>query len=346
MTAAQLVQAGGRSVESANSLEGASCNTPPLNTQTIQIPQQNRILIDWFEFTLPDDFLVRGRYHTLKHRLRIEGASFRSAPRGMHGYKSQLIYGNARILLGGSEGMGVHVILSGEAIRQMSGDLLKLVDWVLHHEGKISRIDLALDDVTGELSLDRVKRTVRAGAVSCRAKTYRRMESGSLSTGTVTGETFYFGSAQSRTQYRIYDKAAEQNTDGHWVRCEGQYRNENAHNVALMIRESGFNIGPVFCGLLRGYLSFLTPSKTDSNKARWKTAQWWLDLLHGAEKLKLSILKAAPSLERMKNWFVKQVAPTFATLLNAYGAEPMQEIYRLGKARMTEEQRQLCAIPF
>ena len=148
MTAAQRVTAGGRSVENAQDLKGASCNTPPLNTQHVQIPERIQILIDWFEFTLADDFMIRGRYHTLKHRLRIEGASFRNAPRGMHGYKTQIIYGNARILLNGSEGMGVHVILSGDAIRQMSGDLLKLVDWVLHHEGKVTRIDLALDDVT------------------------------------------------------------------------------------------------------------------------------------------------------------------------------------------------------
>ena len=327
--------------------QGATCNTPPLNTEVISIPEENRIVIDWLEFTMPDDFRVRDRYTSLKNYLRIEGASFVNSPRGMNGYKSQIIYGKARILLDGSDGMGVHVILSGSAIRQMSGDILNLLHWVLHHGGKVSRIDLALDDITGKLTLARVKRTVRAGAVTCRAKNYRRMESGSLSTGNVTGETFYFGSAQSRTQYRIYDKASEQGCiDGHWVRCEGQYRKENAQQVAQLIHDAKFDIGSVFCGLLRGYLNFLSPSKKDTNKSRWSTASWWLDLLNGAEKLKLSVVKAEPCLERMGNWFNRQVAPTFACLLEANGPDAMKEIYLLGKARMSEEQRQLCSVPF
>ncbi len=335
---------------SASILEGASCNTPPLNTESTPsepiIPLNNRIVIDWLEVTLPESFRVRDRYQSLKGYLRIGGASFRYAPRGMHGYKTQIIYGKARILMDGSEDMGVHVILSGEAIRQMSADILVFLDWCLHHKGKVSRIDLALDDVSGELTLARVKRSVRAGAASCRAKDYRYMQGGKVATGEVTGETFYFGSAQSRTQYRIYDKAAEQGVSGHWVRCEGQYRNENAHQVALLVRESKADIGPVFCGLLRGYLNFLKPSKTDSNKSRWKVASWWLDLLQGAEKLQLSVPKKTSSLERSKTWFKKQVAPTFAMLLEGYGSDAMKEIYLQGKARMSEEQRQLCSIPF
>ena len=223
---------------------------------------------------------------------------------------------------------------------------MRLLDFVLYH-GQISRIDLALDDVSGELTLARVKRAVRAGAVSCRAKDYRRMESGKIATGEVTGETFYFGSAQSRTQYRIYDKAAEQGVSGHWIRCEGQYRNENANQVAKMIRDAGMDeIGSVYCGLLRGYLNFLTPSKTDTNKSRWKAAQWWLDLLQGAEKLKLSLPKTKPTMERKKEYFTKQAAPTMAMLFKYYGPETMADIMVNGMARLTAEQRELCTIPF
>ncbi len=330
--------------------QGASCNTPPLNTQTPSldsiIPEQNRIVIDWFEFTMPDTFRLQDKYLSLKHYIRIDGASFQNAPRGMNGYRTQIIYGKARILLDGSEGMGVHVILSGEALRQMSGDVLKLLDFVLFQGGQVSRIDLALDDVSGELTLDRVKRAVRAGAVSCRAKDYRYMQGGKISTGEVTGQTFYFGSAQSRTQYRIYDKAAEQGVSGHWVRCEGQYRNENANQVATMIRDAGHDIGAVYCGLLRGYLNFLKPSKTDTNKGRWKTAQWWLDLLQDAEKLKLSLPKARPTMERKKDYFTKQAAPTMAMLFKYYGPDEMANIMMNGMSRLTAEQRELCTIPF
>lgn len=333
-------------ISDASTTQGAICNTPPLNTQPEQIPKENRIVLDWLEFTMPDEFRCQSRYLSLRHYIRIPGASFVTAPRGLHGYKTQLLYGKVKVLLDGSDGMGVHVIISGSALREMTADPLNLLHWLLHHRGKVTRIDLALDDVTGTLTLSRMNRALRAGAVSCRAKGYRSMRSGSVSTGQVTGETLYFGSAQSRTQYRIYDKAAEQGIEGHWVRCEGQYRSDNAHQVAQMIHRAGFDIGPVFCGLLRGYLSVLSPSKTDSNKSRWKTAAWWLDLLQGAEKLKLSILKAAPSLERARNWLKRQVATSLAMVYEGYGPEAIKDIYQSGKARMTKEQRRLCAIPF
>jgi DNA relaxase NicK len=264
----------------------------------------------------------------------------------MNGYKTQIIYGKARILLDGSDGMGVHVILSGEALRQMNGDVLKLLDFVLFHGGQVSRIDLALDDISGELTLARVKRAVRAGAVSCKATYYRHMQSGKISTGEVTGETFYFGSAQSRTQYRIYDKAAEQGISGHWIRCEGQYRNENANQVAMMIRDAGLEIGSIYCGLLRGYLNFLKPSKTDTNKSRWKVATWWFNLLQGADKLKLSVQKAEPTMKRKKEYFTKQCAPTMAMLFKYYGPEEMTDIMVNGMNRLTSDQRELCTIPF
>lgn len=339
-------EASDRPTGRAHDHKGASCNTPPLNTEKTLIPQCNQIVIDWFEFTLPDEFRCLESYKRLKKYIDIEGASFRPADRGLHGYKKQILYGKVRILMDGNADMGVHVILSGEAIRQMRADIRSLLEWVLHNGGTVTRIDLALDDVTGSLTLSRVKRAVRSGAVSCRAKEYRQMKKGKLSTGEVTGETFYFGSAQSRTQYRIYDKAAERGIDGHWVRCEGQYRNENAHKVAQMINDESLNVGRVYCGLLRGFLNFLIPSSTDTNKARWKTAVWWLDLLDNAEKLKLSVTKPEPSLERSAAWIRKQVAPTIATLLDGYGVPWMEKTYLEGKRRMTPEQRELSAIPF
>lgn len=327
-------------------IKGAYCNTPPLNTELSLIPEHNQIVIDWFEFTLQNENFHLRSYERLANLIDIQGASFRPADRGMHGYRKQVVYGKVRFLMDGNEDMGVHVIMSGEAIRQMRADILSLLEWVLHEGGKVSRIDLALDDVTGNLTLSRVKRAVRSGAVSCRAKEYRQMKKGNLSTGNVTGETFYFGSAQSRTQYRIYDKAAERGIEGHWVRCEGEYRNENAHQVATMINEESLNVGRVYCGLLRGSLNFLVPSSTDTNKARWKTAKWWLDLLNDAEKLKLSVTKPEPSLERSAKWLEKQVAPTIATLLDGYGVTFIEQIYREGKRRQTPEQRELSAIPF
>jgi len=323
--------------------EGGSSNTPPLNTETPTIPEENQILIDWLEFTMPDDFRIRERFRSLEYYLKTPGCEMVQSDRGMHGYRTQYRIGRAIILMDGSESMGVHVILSGQALRELKNSPLDVLHWLLHHAGRVTRIDLALDNVTGELTLARINRAVRSGAVTCRAKTYRRMESGLISTGQVTGETLYFGSAKSDTQYRIYDKAAEQGLQGHWVRCEGQYRHENAQRVAQLIHDARLDVGTVYCGLLRGFLNVLTPSTTDTNKSRWSVAQWWLDLLSGVEKLKLSILKKPVTAARSLAWIKRQVAPALAMCLDAFGADVMTAVYLDGKARMTVQQRQLCA---
>lgn len=325
--------------------KGGHSNTPPLNTRGIEKPLLNQVVIDWFEFTMPSNFLFNNRYKSLKNYLGYEGASFVSAPRGLSGYSKQIHFGKTKILYGGTEEMGVHVILSGDAIRDMTKCILNFIHWVLHHEGKVTRIDIALDDVTGNLKINKIKKHIKEGALTCRSRGYRYMRSGDLK-GNVTGETVYFGSAQSRTQYRIYDKAQETGlNNGHWVRCEGQYRHENAHSVAEMVHASKFDLGMVFTGLLRGYLRFLEPSEK-KNKSRWAVVSWWETLLTNTNALKLSVQKAVPSMERARTWFSKQVAPTFAMLLNYYGSDDMKEMYELGFERLTGEQKQMCIIPF
>jgi phage replication initiation protein len=326
--------------------KGASCNTPPQITGGIKKPEQNQIVIDWLEFTMNSDFLYNNRYKSLKTYLKYEGAKFTHAPRGMHGYKAQMFYGKCRILYDGTDDMGVHVILSGDAIRDMNGCILNFLHWILHHEGRISRIDIALDDVSNLLQISKVKNHIRNGHLVSRSKQFRYMQSGKVSNGAITGETVYFGSPQSRTQYRIYDKALETGIDaGPWIRCEGQYRNENAQAVAKQIHESGMQLGSVFTGLLRGFLKFLKPSET-INKTRWQVVKWWDALLINTQSLKLAVQKSIPSMERALNWFNRQIAPTFAQLLNYYGPGKMREYTSLGWKRLTDEQKRCCKVPF
>lgn len=331
---------------SAGAPKGSSCNTTPENTNLTQIPEENRILVDWLEFTLSDDFLIHDRYHCLENYIKMPGHSFQLAPCGMFGYKTQLLYGKSRILLDGNDGMGVHVILGGEALQEMKPDPLDVVRWVLHVGGKVTRLDLALDDVTGSLTVSRFRSALSRGLVSCRAKFSRDLVKRKISTGQVEGETIYLGSEKSKTQYRIYDKAAQLELEGQWTRLEGQYRKENAHCVAVHLCDSGDGIGSVFASLVRGYVNVHKRSQTDTNRSRWQVAGWWSELLQYAEKLKLSVPKKVQTLQKKREWFRKQVAPTYAMMLDVFGGDEMLSLYREGKARLSKEQRQMCAIPF
>lgn len=339
-------EASDRGQVSVGAPKGASCNTSPENTNLTQIPEENRILVDWLEFTLSDDFMIHDRYHCLENYIKMPGHSFQAAPCGMLGYKTQLLYGKARILFNGNDGMGVHVILGGEALQEMKPDPLNVVRWVLHVGGKVTRLDLALDDVSGSLTVSRFRSALSRGLVSCRAKFSRDLVKRKISTGQVEGETIYLGSEKSKTQYRIYDKAAQLELEGQWTRLEGQYRKENAHCVAVHLCDSGEDIGSVFASLVRGYVNVHKRSHTDSNRSRWQVAGWWSELLQYAEKLKLSVPKKTHTLQKKLESFRKQYAPTLALLLDYFGPDVMLSIYRDGKARLTKEQRQMCSIPF
>ena len=331
--------------------KGAVCNTPPQNTEGdqegIKKPDSNQIVVDWLEFTMPLEFMQNQRFKSLATYLNIVGAKFTHAPRGMNGYSKQMLYGGARILYGGNDDMGVHVILSGSVLRAASGCPLSLLHWLLHHGGRVSRIDIALDEVNGALKFHKMEKCIAYDYLVCQGRECRIMESGKLGRWYETlSKTLYFGSAKSRTQYRIYDKAKESNVEGPWVRVEGQYRNENAHVVALQVHDAQFDLGSVFTGLLRGYLRFLKPSKLDSNKSRWAVVDWWEKLLINTQALKLAVQKAKPSMDRALSWFKRQVAPSFAMMLQYYGAEKMREVTRLGWERLTEEQKSFCHVPF
>lgn len=335
--------------------QGATCNTPPQITCGFNPVKKNQIVIDWLECTLPLDFGVLRRYESLKTYLKYENAIFVPAERGLHGYKKQIRYGKSKILLDGTDEMGVHLILSGEAIREIRGDFHAFIHFLVHQGAKFTRVDVAYDDFTETVTVQKAVKVLDSGSATSRFKSYKYIRGGSISQGQNLGETVYIGSPKSRVMVRIYDKAMERVSAfaGEfvgplypWTRIEVQIRKENAHLFVVQLHESAFDVGKLTRDLLNNYIQFREKNDDDSNKSRWSLCDWWQLLLDTTEKLSLTIQKAEPSLERMKKWFVTQVAPTFATLLNAYGSESMKNIYLLGKARMSPQQRQLASIPF
>ncbi len=82
----------------------------------------------------------------------------------------------------------------------------------------VSRLDIACDDRAGYLSMDDVPGKVQANEVNSRMTA--RSAVVSFNGTRRNGATAYIGAASSDFRVRIYDKALEQGTDGHWVRVE------------------------------------------------------------------------------------------------------------------------------
>lgn len=155
----------------------------------------------------------------------------------------------------------------------------------------------ALHTGTGLLDLKIIQRSVDDEAYVSRIRclhtetSYRRVLN--KETGTSerrVGRTVYAGSPQSNMLIRIYDKAIEQETypaDFHWVRLEMQLRNENALGFVYALAND--NIGTVFSGVLANYLRFVEPDPKDSNRSRWRTVDWWQEILGDVGRISIWI---------------------------------------------------------
>ena len=157
------------------------------------------------------------------------------------------------------------------------------------------------------------------------------------------GETIYFGSRNSSIFIRIYDKAKQmKQEEGNWIRIEIVYKDEHANALALYISQSKGNLGVLFSKTLNNYIRFVEKSN-DSNKRRWKTADFWARILEDSGRLKLSFKGEEVDPKKTADWFKTKVAPSLA-FLNLYWGGDMQTIENVitgAEEKMSEKYKKI-----
>jgi phage replication initiation protein len=302
-------------------------NTPANNMGCFNTP-----FFDWISFTVIMDSLP-----TVVHWLTPSSASVDDWV-GLHhggmGYRACLQRGHMRVYYDGADGMGVHVALSGQAVRQLEQEfgLFTEDSWqawlsrMVERGCRFTRVDAAMDDRGDDAVLD--MRVIEVAArerhlVSpfhyCERRTRDMWELGEGG-ATETGETLYFGRRSSDMFVRIYNKAAQQGEAFHHIRVEMECKKRNAEQLVAAVITGGFGIIP---RLLRGYLDFKQPPVgSDTNKSRWDTVAWWDVFLDRCEKARFLVKRiAGRSLDTVKEWFNRQAAPLLAVLMDAIEKE-------------------------
>lgn len=275
--------------------------------------------VDWVGFSFPEGTKVEDVTELLGRGGWVEMA------KGWLGYKRGYVRGNVRVLYDGMPGMGVHVEASGQGCRELE-QVGAVNDWrfflgeVVDLEGKFSRLDIAFDDQAatveeGRVKLPEVVKAIEEGTIVSRYRGWKLEQSGSLKDPEEQGTTIYFGSAQSDTRIRMYDKAAQLGLLGeHWVRVELQARDGKAHQMARMIATKGVE---VVAGVIQGLLDFKVKNEADSNVWRQETVGWWKSFLGAVQRVRLTIRKAQRTAAEAFAWLERQVAPTIAALVEA-----------------------------
>lgn len=332
------------------------------------MPDNNRenliSLIDWLSFTLKT-VAHESEHGTIRTAvtvndvcmlLNIPESEFVDMPRGLHGYHYQKVCGDIRILFGGTGDMGIHVQMSGQGCRQWEtyfGDQWDaLIEELLNHDAKISRIDLAVDDIryhddkpyfkVGDL----IKRA-KKGLCRSKWRSAQPTEKIKLADGSSHGKTIYYGSPTSKMQLRIYEKNFERVNAGKeleegltaWNRIELQLADDRAQTTADFITK-GTTTGEIIFGILSHYINYVDDNG-DSNKARWPISEFWLDFLNDAAKLRLASKAPDKTIPIKEGWLHNQVSATQAEVWYAMGSpgeEYFVDMMERGLLKMSDAQ--------
>jgi len=329
--------------------------------------QNTSVCSDWLSGTFPVGVSLDDALAFLGELFQFRGvhheAAWTPTERGAMGYKAGVVCGDMKVFHDGTESMGVHFVLSSKGVKQFLAcsnieDEAGLRAWLARAVAQgivFTRSDWACDDRSAEeplLDLDVIRQAVADGSVVSRFKSMeerrkhelgrRRGASPMKEEPGLLADVLYFGSIMSEMSVCFYDKAKEQLLpDGQrWVRCELRAKKERAHALVLAFIQDGFS---AVVGVLRNYLDF-REAGSDSNVSRWPTVSWWSRFLGACERVRLSIPKPERTVQRVREWLLKQVAPMFAVLWESgHQAGFVHHLVEEGKMRWRAGHRNLVA---
>ena len=309
---------------------------------------ENIILIDWFAMSYRQKGITP--YDVIRSLKLKEGIEFRKFP-GRYMYRDRLSFGNIHIYYNNvnSEQDFPMLEMSGQGCREFEtfssltfDDLFELArDTENYH---MTRLDVAYDDHTGIFDIKQIKKDYyNRNWVSNSTKgriTIDISREKDKNGNYIEGISVMTGTKSSDMYMRIYDKAVERGIkDGrHWVRCELILKQDRAVQFIKNTEE----IGKKFRGVIHNYFRFVTPSKKDSNRRRWKTRDYWLKFLEDAEKISVYTRKDIDyNLCRLNKYVFKQAGNSIDTYIRCVGVFKFFEELVKRSSKLNPKQRYL-----
>ena len=324
--------------------------------------RSNHCLIDYFRCSIPET-----RFSIVADEiLGIPISEFSSEIKGSPypTYDACINFANIKLHFSNIH-TRVLIDMSGKACRQYEEYMsrvdgfhwYKFIAYVLESQGKVSRVDLALDIFDDSSPSVRVIQDyVKRGQLSTKAYKYIEINSGRILDGKLTGFTLYIGS--SPQILRIYDKKQERRDNADelvnvekWVRWELELTEQKADQVALHI-SNGKPLNQIIRGILSAHYDFKTQPKKNSdlrNKNRLSTMRWWKRFIDGIESIPLNVKREKRTLKDKKNWIekstVKSISMLYESFSRVYGEEfakiYLKELIDMGKDKITSSDQTL-----
>ncbi len=307
-----------------------------------------QLTIDWISVTYPDRVPVE------ETELMFEG-DWARLDHGGQGYRCSLRNGYVAILHDGNPGMGHHLRLSSQGLRQVEGqyDFPGWPRWLrreLQRGAKPTRIDLALDDYQGYLDFPTIVDHLKRRHLTTRYRHWGHSQEHWFEPqkDRPEAQSVWIGSRSSSTYLRIYNRAAKLGLSGHLVRFEIECKKSAARRVAQAIANASDDaaLGCLAVGVLRNLIDFRT-LEDNAKLYRAPLAPWWAKFCEEAEKVKLGLGRPSRTLEKTKKWLDRQAAPSIATVINSLqekgesAEEWLANLIASGQNRLSQGQEQM-----
>lgn len=304
--------------------------------------------IHWWAFTttapLGEVIAAVSRYVVLYHRENPE-TLFRSPGHGNRGYQHVLI-GWLGTRISYSDGReDIYVEVPGDGCEFCgSASLLQMLGVL---PCRMRRIDFAIDGLLGpdgkRLCPGWVFETLTRRPESVRTAANLSSRESVVYTRNVENQTCYLGSAQSERRVRFYDKRGP-------TRCEIQVRGDRAEGLGEKLRCMPPGDLPAFgLGVIRDFVDFIEPGDPSQieGQERWKgeceLASWWAAMVGRVARIKLTIARPEPHIERAWKWAKQAWAATYFTFIKASGGDVsfLDVLMEEGEKRYNARHRQI-----
>lgn len=273
---------------------------------------ENRIVFDWLTFTCKD----ANEPAEIIALLGFVDCKFELLG-GLNGYRQRWYYDGVSVMFDGQPDMGICVNMSGRGCRVFesygSGDWESLLKFIYSSDTvNLTRLDVAYDDFKGILQMEQLLDALDQHHYIAKSRIWQAQYGSE-------GASIYHGSMKSDMLIRIYDKAAEQHVDQHWIRVELQMRRNIATGFLRNLQE--LPVGHVFLGVLRNYLRYVVPDDT-SNPTRWPLTDYWAELLDGVSALRCWESPGAEyTMSNLYNFVVNQAGNAIDCFIGICGYE-------------------------
>ena len=195
--------------------------------------------------------------------------------------------------------MGVNVEFTGKGCRivEKTFEWVEFLTEILEIGGRITRLDVALDDFNELLDFSVIENKIKNGEVISLTRTRKVDERFEFSKredfdnrGASKGKTLYFGKRGSEFLLRLYDKKKEQENKkifvefDSWQRYEMELRKEKAIDFVKHLCD-GMELAELYLAVLNAHIRFVDPVPNQKNRSRWPISDFWKDFLMILKKL-------------------------------------------------------------